>query len=149
MIKKIFRKPYLYYLVLIFLIYIILNIILSQFYITLQYIPRYLETLKWRELILSGVLSLIIGVLVSMNSVVTYIKYKERRDIKKQSLLTGFGAIGGFATGICSACVAGLFPLIFGFFGITFSFLSLPFKGIEIQILVVLILIFNLYLLRR
>ncbi|MBI4159058.1 hypothetical protein HY500_02250 [Candidatus Woesearchaeota archaeon] len=149
MIKQVFKKPYLYYFILIFLIYLILNVIFSQFYITIQYIPKYLETIKWQELITSALLSLAIGFLVSLNSLLVYIKYKERKNVKKQGILATLGIMGGFATGVCSACVAGLFPLIFGLFGISFSFLSLPLKGIEIQILVILILLINLYFLKK
>lgn len=149
MIKQVFKKPYVYYFILVFLIYLILNIIVSQFYITIQYIPKYLETIKWQELIFSALLSLTIGFLVSLNSILLYIKYKERKNVKKQGFFAALGAIGGFATGVCSACVAGLFPLIFGLFGISFGFLSLPFKGIEIQLLVVLILLINLHFLKK
>jgi len=149
LIKQVFKKPYLYYFILIFLIYLILNVIFSQFYITIQYIPKYLETIKWQELIISALLSLAIGFLVSLNSLLVYIKYKEKNNVKKQGILATLGTIGGFATGVCSACVAGLFPLIFGLFGISFSFLSLPLKGIEIQLLVILILLINLYLLKK
>ena len=149
MIKKIFEKPYVYFLILIFLIYLILNIIISQFYITVQYIPRYLETIKWTELILSGIFSLTIGLLISINAVILYIKFKERKEVKKQTILVGLGAVGGLATGICSACVAGLFPLVLGLLGISFSFLSLPFKGLEVQVLVILVLVINLYFLNK
>ena len=138
-----------YYFILVFLIYLILNVIFSQFYITIQYIPKYLETIKWQELIISALLSLIIGFLVSLNSILVYLRYKERKNIKKQTFFASLGTIGGFATGVCSACVAGLFPLIFGLFGISFSFLSLPLKGIEIQLLVILILLINLYFLKK
>jgi len=149
MIKKIFKSPYIYFLILIFLGYSISNIIISQFYITIQYIPKYLETIRWGELLLSGIFSLAIGILIAINSILIYIKFKERKKIKKQALLVSLGTVGGFATGVCSACVAGLFPLIFGLFGVSFSFLSLPFKGMEIQLLVIGILIINTYILTK
>ena len=69
--------------------------------------------------------------------------------MKKQTALATLGTLEGFATGVCSACVAGLFPLIFGFFGVSFSFLSLPLKGMEIQLLIILILSINLYFLNK
>lgn len=147
MVKQVFKKPNLYFFIFVYISYLILNVIISQFYITARYIPRYLETIKWGELVLSAVLTLIIGFLVALNSVLIYIKIKERKKIKKQTLLASLGTIGGFATGVCTACVAGLFPLIFGLFGVSFSFLSLPFKGIEIQLLIILILATNIYLL--
>ena len=149
MIQKVFKKPYRYFFVLIFVTYVILNVILSQFYITLQYIPKYLETLKWEELVISGILSLIIGILIALNTMLIYLKWKERRDMKKQTALASLSTLGGFATGICTACVAGVFPLIFGLFGISFSFLSLPLKGMEIQLVVIGILMINLYMIKK
>ncbi len=149
MIKTVFKKPYVYYFFLIFFSYLILNVIISEFYVTIQYIPKYLETIKWSELVLSGIFTLIIGFLISVNSILIYLKYKERKNVKKQTLVTSIGTVGGFATGVCTACVAGLFPLIFGLFGVSFSFLSLPFKGMEIQLLIILILSVNLYYLNK
>ena len=149
MIKTGFKKHYVYYFFLIFFSYLILNVIISEFYVTIQYIPKYLETIKWSELVLSGIFTLIIGFLISVNSILIYLKYKERKNVKKQTLVTSIGTVGGFATGVCTACVAGLFPLIFGLFGVSFSFLSLPFKGMEIQLLIILILSVNLYYLNK
>jgi len=149
MIKQVFKKPNLHIFIIVFLIYLILNIIISQFYITIQYIPFYLNTLRWGELLLSGFLAISIGILIAINATLIYIHWKQRITIRKQTFLASLGMFGGFATGICSACVAGLFPLIFGIFGIGFSFLSLPLKGMEIQALVIAILTINIYFLSK
>jgi len=58
--------------------------------------------------------------------------------------LSSAGAIGGLVTGVCPLCVTGLIPLILGFIGVSFSFASLPFQGIEVQVLVVIILLMSL-----
>ena len=149
MIRSVFKRPWILFFFLVFFIYLSLNIIISQFYVTIQYIPRYLETIKWGELLLSGLFALLIGFLVSLNATLIFMKWKEQRFIKKQTFLTSVGTIGGLATGICTACVAGLFPLFFGLFGVSFSFLSLPFKGMEIQLFVILLLLINLYFLQK
>lgn len=149
MIKTVFKKPYVFIFIFIFVLYLILNIILSQFYITIRLIPYYLSTIKWFELVLSEFLSLIIAFLVSTNFTLVYLKWKERKIIKGRTFVASLGAIAGFSTGICTACVSGLFPLIFGFFGVGFSFLSLPLKGIEIQIIVILLLVVNFYFLNK
>jgi len=149
MVKRVFKRPYVYFFIIIFLSYLTLNVIFSQFYITIQYIPKYLETLRWEELVLSGILTIVIGFLVAVNSVLLYIKYKERKSIKKQTALASLGTLGGFATGVCSACVSGLFPLLFSLFGVSFSFLSLPWKGMEIQLFVIVVLLLNLYFLKK
>ena len=143
--KRIFKKPYIYWVIGIFLVYMILNILVSQFYITVQYIPYYLKTINWSELILGAIFSLTIGILISINTVYTYIRYKERKKYKAEGALTCAATIGGFATGVCSACVTGLIPLIFSLLGISFSWGALPFKGLEVQALVIIVLLASLY----
>ena len=147
--KIIFKKPYIYYFIIIFFVYLTLNIIFSQFYITIRYIPKYLETINWFELLTSLIFSLIIAFLVSLTVLTSYLKYKERKNIKKGVALSAIGTTSGFAAGICTACVAGLFPFIFSLFGISFSWLSLPFKGLEFQLLVIIILLLSLYFLNK
>ena len=143
--KRIFQKPYLYWVIVIFFIYMAINIFVSQFYITLQYIPYYLKTIHWGELILGAIFSLTIGILVAINMVYTYIRYKERKKYKAEGALTCAATIGGLATGVCSACVAGIVPLIFSLLGLSFSWLSLPFRGMEIQVFVIAMLLLGLY----
>src|SRR3989344_5613014 len=149
MIKQVFKKPNLYLFILIFLAYLILNIFISQFYITVQYIPYYLETIKWGELLISGLLAMIIGILIAVNMTLIYISWKRRMKIKKQTFLASLGVLGGLITGVCSACIAGFFPIVFGLFGVGFSFLSLPLKGIEVQLVVLALLVFNLYIFKK
>ena len=149
MISQVFKKPYVYIFTLVFFIYLILNVVISQFYVTLQYIPYYLGTIRWGELLISGLLSVLIGFLVAVNITLIYIRWKKRINVKKQSFLTSLGTLGGLITGVCSACVAGLFPIVFGLFGVGFSFLSLPLKGIEIQLVVLALLVFNLYIFKK
>ena len=50
---------------------------------------------------------------------------------------------------MCPLCVTGLIPLILSLFGISFSFAVLPFGGIEIQFLVVIILFIGLWMMWR
>ena len=147
--KILFKKLYIYYVVLIFLVYIIVNVILSGFYNTIPLILVYAKTVNWLKLGISLFLTLTIGALIAFNSVLIYIKYKERRKCKKEITLSSAGAIGGLVTGVCPLCITGLIPLIFGFIGVSFSLASLPFQGIEIQILVVIILIISLINLSR
>ena len=147
--KELLRKPYVFWVIGIFLGYMTLNVLVSQFYQTALYIPYYLDTLKWGKLLVSGVFSITIGILIAINSVYAYIRYKERKAVMKEGVMTSAATIGGLATGICSACVAGLFPLMFGAFGVSFSFAALPFEGMEVQALIIGVLGFSLYLLRK
>lgn len=135
--------------ILIFVFYLFLNILFSGFYKTLFLIGIYFETVNWVKLSISIVLSVIIGILVSVNSVIIYKKIKERQACKSSSALTSVGAIGGFAVGICPLCVSGLLPLFLGLFGISLPFVLLPFEGIEIQLIIIIILGLSLYQLNK
>src|SRR3989338_5615765 len=148
-LKIVFKKPYLYGVILIFLIYILLNIWLSGFYNTIKLIFIYASTINWIELFISVIFTILIGILVSVNSVYAYIKYKERKNCLKESIVATAGGIGGLIVGVCPLCVTGLFPLIFSFLGVGFSFASLPLKGIEVQILVIIILLISLFMLNK
>ena len=143
--RIVFRKPYIYFVILVFLIYIIIDVILSGFYNTIPLILIYAKTVNWFKLGISLILTLTIGVLIAFNSVLVYIKYKERQKCKKEIALGSVGAIGGLVVGVCPLCVTGLVPLVLGLIGVSFSFASLPFQGIEIQILIVIILALSLF----
>ena len=147
--KELLRRPYVYWVAGIFLAYMVLNILLSQFYVTAQYIPYYFDTIKWGKLLTSALFSIAIGILIAINSVFSYIKYQERKAVIREGLITSAAAIGGLATGVCSACVAGLFPLIFSLFGLSFSFAALPLEGLEVQGLLIAVLGVSLYYLNR
>ena len=149
MIKEVFKKPYIYFFILILIVYLTLNILISQFYITLRYIPKYIDTINWFELTLSILFTLVIAFLVSLTILLSYIKYKQRQKIKKGVAIAALGTTSGFAAGVCTACVAGVFPFIFSLFGISFSWLSLPFKGLEFQLLVIILLLTSLHLLNK
>ena len=147
--KRIFQRPYIYWFILIFISYLILNIFISGFNDTIPLIITYAETVNWFKLGISLVLTLAIGFLVAMNAIYVYVLYKERKKCKEGKILAGTGSIGGLIAGVCPLCVTGLVPLILGFFGIGFSFASLPFEGIEIQVLVIAVLSFSLKILSR
>ncbi len=137
--KRIFKKPYIYWFFGIFIFYLILDVLISGFYDTIILIIKYASTVDWLKLGISLFLTLVIGFLVSLNGVLIYIKYKERKKCKGVGTASA-GTIGGLIVGVCPLCVTGLVPLILGLVGISFSFGSLPFQGTEIQILVALIL---------
>lgn len=142
--KSAFRKPYVYWVLGIFFVYLALNFLLSGFYDTLILIIIYAKTIDWLKLSLSLILTILIGFLVAVNLVYFYLRYKERADCKKEGTLAGAGAVGGLAVGICPLCVTGLVPLFLSLIGISFTFASLPFQGLEIQVLVVIILLLSL-----
>lgn len=138
------ERPHIYYVIGIFLLYLVLNLFISGFYETIPLILVYFKSVIWVKLISSLILTLAIGILVSINAVYSYNLYKERQNCKKGATLGGIGALGGLTAGICPICITGLLPLLFSVFGISLSFASLPFGGIEIQVVVLIILLISL-----
>jgi hypothetical protein len=137
--RQIFKTPYIYWFLGIFIFYLILNVLISGFYNTILLILIYFKTVNWIKLGFSLLLTLIIGFLVSLNGVLIYIKYKERKNCRGVGTAS-VGTIGGLIVGVCPLCITGIVPLILGLIGISFSFGSLPFQGIEVQILLAIIL---------
>ena len=129
--------------------YLALAIVLSGFYKTIPLLFTYASTVSWVKLILSMVLTLIIGFLVSLNLTLVVERIQERRSCAAQGTLATAATIGGLAVGVCPVCITGLATLIFATLGVSFSFATLPFQGIEIQLLLILILALNIKLLTR
>jgi len=103
--KILLKKPYVYFVILIFLVYLSLDIILNGFYNTISLILVYAETVNWFKLGISLFLTLAIGYLIAFNSVLIYVKYKERKKCKKEFTLSSVGAIGGLVAGVCPLCL--------------------------------------------
>ncbi len=139
-ISNLFRKSNVYWVIGIFLLYLLINVMFSGFYTTFQLIIRYAGTVNWLKLGISIILTIVIGFLVSMNAVLWYIRYKERKECASGGTLATLGTAGGLITGVCPLCVVGLVPLVLSALGITFSFATLPFGGIEVQVLIVILL---------
>lgn len=148
-LSNVFKRPYVFYFVIIFFSYIILNLFLSGFYNTIPLIIIYAQTVNWIKLGFSIFLSLTTGFLVAVLSVLLFVRYKERKNCSKSGFFAGVGSVGGLAVGVCPLCVAGVFPLVLGVLGISFTFASLPFQGIEVQLLVTVFLLLGLFLLRK
>jgi len=144
-----FKRPYIYWIFGIFVLYLILNILFSGFYDTIPLVIFYFKTVDWFKLGVSLILTLLIGFFVAVNSVLVYILYKRKKECKNGVAAAGAGGIGGLIVGVCPLCVTGLFPLVLGALGISFSFGTLPFQGIEIQILVLGVLIWGYWILKN
>ena len=147
--RQIFKTPYIYWFIGIFILYSLINIFASGFYNTIPLIINYASTINWLKLSVSIIFSIAIGILVAANSILFYIKYKERKKCLEGATLGTFGTIGGLATGVCPLCVTGLIPLILGIAGVSFSFASLPFGGIEVQVFVLIILGISFWMLNK
>ena|SRR3989338_6064650 len=156
------KRAYLGVIALIALLYITVTVVVSKFYVTVQYIPYFVDTINWPQLIFSVALTILIGILLGVNILLTYLLYKHYKRQRENATcaltvtglgttasVTSVGALGGVATGVCSACVASIFPALFGLFGITLSWGALPFQGLEIQAGIVALLTANGYYLRK
>jgi hypothetical protein len=144
----ILKKPYIFYTILIFTLYVVLSFFISGFYTTIPLIAIYFKTINWGKLFLSVFLTITIGLLVAINSVLSYIRYTERKTCRDGATLTAIGTIGGL-TGVCPLCVVGIFPLILSAIGISFTFATLPFNGIEVQAGILALLLVGTYFLHR
>ncbi len=143
------KKPYLGIFIFVVLLYSILLYFLSDFDTTFRTALLYAETVNWYKLGFSIFLSLLIAILIGINSCYLYRNYKLKKECGDESKLVGAGMVGGVAVGICPLCVGGLFPIVLGLFSVSFSFGSLPFQGVEIQLLVIALLGYGLYRLKK
>src|SRR3989344_2851958 len=103
-LNRLFRKPNVYWVIGIFLLYLALNVMFSGFYTTFQLIIRYAGTVNWLKLGISIILTIAIGLLVAMNAVLWYLRYKERKECASGGTLATLGTAGGLVTGVCPLC---------------------------------------------
>jgi|TARA_Y100000310_G_scaffold325669_1_gene389465 hypothetical protein len=141
--KVIVTKPYVYYFIFIFLLYIFFNVIVNKVYVTKDILIYNLSF---------GIpyvfFNLLIASLVAVNINLMVLKFKELKRINNgEKGLTSFGVFMGVLGGACPGCFVGLFPAFLGLFGVTASLSVLPLYGIEIQIVSALLLIGSAYLL--
>ncbi|MBI4440547.1 hypothetical protein HY639_00105 [Candidatus Woesearchaeota archaeon] len=145
--RRLLRKPYLLWVCGLFVIYLGLTLYVSQFYVTVQYLPYYVRTIHWPTFILSIFVTLTIALLVAGNIVYAYLIYHEQKAIKKEATLTCASTFAGMTTGVCPACVPGFFPWLLSLLGTTWALL--PLKGLEVQFLIIMVLTVSLYRLQK
>lgn len=158
-LQTVFQRPYLFWIAGISFAYITLNLFLSKFYLTLWYVPYFLDTLNWRDFLLSVGFTVFIGVLVAVNMVLAYLHYQENRKLhaskscishdRKATAFASIGAFFGLAIGVCSACTPLLFPFLFSIFGISLTWSTVPINGLHIQLLLSVLLLANIYYFQR
>jgi len=136
------RKRYLAVFLVLFGLYVAVNVLVNQFAETL---PVFF-TFRLSFVIPYAILSILIGMLAALNlTLIAYKLIQVRALGKEETGATAFGVFGGMLGGACPGCFVGLLPTIAGVFGITISLSSLPFLGFEIQIPTLLILLVTLY----
>ena len=134
-------KAYLALFFVLLTVYFAFNLWINQFYETL---PVFL-TFRLSFVLPYAFLTILIGVVVALNFTLVAYKLKQIIGIKKETGMTMFGAFGGMLGGACPGCFVGLFPSLAGAFGVTATLSALPFKGYEIQVVTLLIVLIVLY----
>ena len=143
--KVIATRPWVYSFVGIFILYLIINVIVNQTYVTAPFILGYKLSIVIPFLFFTILVALLVGVNVNL----IIFKCKEIRALNKEGGMTFLGLFGGLLGGACPSCFVGLFPAVAGLFGITASLSSLPLYGLEIQIGSALLLVIGTILLTR
>lgn len=142
--RMVFRLPYVYATLSLFVAYLALLYAFGNFPTTLHLALLYAPFVTRVELAVSLLFSLAIAALVACNVVLAYARYRERKQCHGAAAVAGAGTLGGFAAGLCPVCISGLLPLILGVFGVSFTLAALPFKGMELQVLVIFVLVLNM-----
>ncbi len=130
--RAILEKPYVFYFIGIFLVYVALNLFINKIYVNLSIFTSFVLWFRIPYLLFGF---LLIPALAALTINLSIIKFKEMRYVKNKSSggFTFLGVFGGVLGGACPGCFVGLFPAVLGLFGVTASLSILPFYGLEIQ----------------
>ncbi|MFH1649336.1 MAG: hypothetical protein ABIA93_02205 [Candidatus Woesearchaeota archaeon] len=91
----------------------------------------------------------VVALLVALNVNLILSKVIEFRKLHHSSGLSFLGAFAGILGGACPGCFVGLLPSIAGIFGVTTSLSFLPFYGLEVQALSILLLVIAAIIMTR
>ncbi|MEK6935604.1 MAG: hypothetical protein AABW67_02365 [Nanoarchaeota archaeon] len=89
------------------------------------------------------VISLLFGIYVCLFA------YKIRKNLRGKKIISIFGGSGGFIVGIFGAGCPMCGSVIFALFGAPLALFFMPFKGLELRVLSILILSVSVYLISR
>lgn len=144
--EAIFRKPYSFYFIFLFFLYLLFNIWINKLYITYRVL---IDNFYYGIFLIFFMI--LVAFLTALNINLIIIKFKEYKKFNYESgWFTSIAVFLGFMGGACPGCIVGLFPAFAGiFFGSGISLNILPFKGIELQILSVLLLVLSANLLSK
>ena len=133
----------------IFLFTFIIYLILSAFLINYFFLGFYLFFQQATYAFFNILATLILGFLLGINLALTVYRFKE---VKKYNNESGTGIFSGvislFGAG-CPVCSFTVLSLLIPGFGTAFSLAILPFKGLEIQLLGILILLLSISMLTK
>lgn len=138
---SVFSREYRYIFILVLVIYSLFNFWLNDLFVLGFEFLKY----SWYISIPFSFFLIINSLLVAININLLIARYKLIKSITPEAGF--FGAIGTFfalLAGACPGCVAGFFPVVAGVFGSTITLSSLPFYGVEIQLISFLFLLMGM-----
>ncbi len=146
--KAVLEKPYVFYFIGIFFVYVGINLWVNKLYVSLSV---FTSLVLWFRIPFILFTFLLIPALVALTMSLSIIKFREMRSVNNKggSGFTFVGIFGGVLGGACPGCFVGLFPAILGLFGVTASLSVLPLFGLEIQAASVALLVVAVVLLTR
>tara|TARA_Y100000310_G_C20665617_1_gene807319 strand:- start:1679 stop:2188 length:510 start_codon:yes stop_codon:yes gene_type:complete len=150
-LKEVTSGSYIVSFVVVFFIYLGINVYVNQLYVTGLGIFSMYRTFFAIPFIFF--LFLVPG-LVALNVNLVVYKFKDLKLMSKRGR-AGAGSVGflgisaGLIGGACPGCFAGLFPAAVGIFGVTATLSSLPFNGLEVQLASSVLLFVSIYFLTR
>jgi hypothetical protein len=114
-------------------------------------LPKFFLTYKLYFAIPFFILNMIIvPLLVSTTIILLLEKIKQIKQLSNKKTFLGItGTFFGILGGACPGCFVGIFPAIFGIFGITANLTILPLKGIELLILSAILLTISIFYLSK
>lgn len=92
---------------------------------------------------LLAVISLLFGIYISL------LVYKIRMNLKGKKMMSIFGGSGGFIVGLFGAGCPMCGSVIFALFGAPLALFFMPFKGLELRVLSIMILSLSVYLVSK
>jgi len=143
--EAIIARPYSFYFIFFFFLYLIFNIWVNKIYVTYSvvfYNPSFGIPLLLLMVLVAG--------LVALNVNLMIMKFRELKKVNSASGITTLGIFLGILGGSCPGCLVGLFPAFVGIFGGTAAGLEiLPFKGLELQVGSLVLLIISAKLMSK
>ena len=144
--NAILSKPYSFYFIFVFFLYLFFNIWINKLYITYGVL---IDNFYYGVSLVF--LMILVAFLTALNVNLIIIKFEEYKEFNyKSGGFTSIAVFLGFMGGACPGCIVGLFPAFSGIFlGSGLSLNVLPLKGIELQILSVILLILSANILSK
>ena len=125
--------------------YLISIIIVNKVYITYKTLFLFEKTFFITFIFINIIIAILFGIIINLLRK----RIKDSKEIRQKIGLAPVGVFLGILGGACPGCVTGLLPLILSLFGISFSLLSLPFNGLELLLLSIILMIVSIYYLTK